>query len=89
MDNVPIYYSLGNYWFSTTGNMPSAYNNGLAQIRITKEGNIESYFIPCKFEAGVTRKLNSEDIAYSNIIDGLNGLSNSATIDETGHIIKK
>ncbi len=89
MDNVPIYYSLGNYWFSTTGNMPSAYNNGLAQIRITKEGNIESYFIPCKFEAGVTRKLNSEDIAYSNIIDGLNRLSSTATIDEAGHIIKK
>ena len=22
MDDVPIFYSLGNYWFATTGNMP-------------------------------------------------------------------
>ena len=89
MDDVPIFYSLGNYWFSTTGNMPADYDTGLAQIHITADGSIESYFIPCKFSAGVTSKLNSEDIAYSNIIDSLNGLSQTATIDKTGHISKK
>lgn len=89
MDDVPVFYSLGNYWFSTTGNMPAAYNTGLAQIHITEEGNIESYFIPCKFDAGVTSKLSSEDIAYSNIIDSLNGMSKTAHIDEMGRISKK
>lgn len=89
MDDVPIFYSLGNYWFSTTGNMPATYDTGLAQIHITPEGEIESYFIPCQFDAGVTSKLNSEDIAYSNIIDSLNGLSLTAYIDEAGHISKK
>ena len=89
MDDVPIFYSLGNYWFSTTGNMPATYDTGLAQIHITPEGEIESYFIPCQFDAGVTSKLNSEDIAYSNIIDSLNGLSLTAHIDEAGHISKK
>ena len=89
MDDVPVFYSLGNYWFSTTGNMPATYDTGLAQIHITPEGEIESYFIPCQFDAGVTSKLNSEDIAYSNIIDSLNGLSLTAHIDEAGHISKK
>lgn len=89
MDDVPIFYSLGNYWFSTTGNMPATYDTGLAQIHITPAGEIESYFIPCQFDAGVTSELNSEDIAYSNIIDSLNGLSLTAHIDEAGHISKK
>lgn len=89
MDDVPIFYSLGNYWFSTTGNMPATYDTGLAQIHITPEGEIESYFIPCQFDAGVTSELNSEDIAYSNIIDSLNGMSLTAHIDEAGHISKK
>ena len=89
MDDVPIFYSLGNYWFSTTGNMPTAYDTGLAQIRIKRDGAIDAYFIPCRFNAGVTSLLNSEDMAYSNIIDSLNTLSGSATIDKEGHISKK
>ena len=89
MDNVPIYYSLGNYWFSITGTMPSDYDTGIAQIRIKEDGNIDSYFYPCRFSSGVTSLLNSEDSAYSNIIDSLNSLSESAQIDKTGHITKK
>ena len=89
MDNVPIFYSLGNYWFATTGDMPAAYDTGLAQIRITPEGNIESRFIPCQFKDGVTRKLKSKDIAYRNIINSLNSMSNSAVIDKAGNISKK
>ena len=89
MDNVPIYYSLGNYWFSITGTMPSDYDTGIAQIRIKEDGNIDSYFYPCRFSSGVTSLLNSEDSAYSNIIDSLNSLSESAQIDKKGHITKK
>ncbi len=89
MDDVPIYYSLGNYWFSITGTMPSDYSTGLAQIHITKEGDIESYFIPCYFSQGVTSLLDKNDKAYSDIINALNGLSGSATIDKEGHISKK
>ena len=89
MDNVPIFYSLGNYWFATTGDMPAAYDTGLAQIRITPEGDIESRFIPCQFKDGVTRKLKSKDIAYRNIINSLNSMSNSAVIDKAGNISKK
>ncbi|WP_176761809.1 CapA family protein [Pseudobutyrivibrio sp. YE44] len=89
MDNVPIYYSLGNYWFSITGTMPSDYDTGLAQIRISKEGDIEAYFLPCYFSEGVTSLLNEKDKAYSDIINDLNNLSSTAKIDTQGHIIKK
>ena len=86
MDDVPIFYSLGNFWFSTTANMPSAYSTGIAQVRITPDGEIETYFIPCYFNNGVTTMLSSEDEKYSDIINSLNGLSSSAVIDEQGHI---
>ncbi len=89
MDNVPIYYSLGNFWFSTTSNMPADYDTGIAQIRIKEDGHIEPYFIPCKFSAGVTSRLSGNDTAYSNIINGLNTLSETATIDISGQISKK
>ena len=89
MGDVPIFYSLGNYWFSTTGNMPAGYDTGLAQLRITPEGQIEAYFVPCYFEAGVTSKLSSEDLRYTSIIDSLNLMSTTATIDKNGHISKK
>ena len=88
MDDVPIFYSLGNYWFSTTGNMPSDYNTGVAQLRITKEGDIESYFIPCRFSNGVTSMLSEDDEMYDDIINDLNGMSLTATVDSDRHIIK-
>lgn len=86
MDDVPIFYSLGNYWFSTTANMPSDYNTGLAQVRISPNGELNTYFIPCRFSNGVTTMLSSDDENYSDIINSLNNLSNSAFIDEQGHI---
>ncbi len=89
MDDVPIFYSLGNYWFSITGTMPDDYDTGIAQIRIKEDGSIDSYFYPCRFSSGVTSLLNSEDSAYSNIIDSLNSLSETAQIDKMGHITKK
>ncbi|MCR5196713.1 MAG: CapA family protein [Pseudobutyrivibrio sp.] len=89
MDDVPIYYSLGNYWFSTTANMPAEYKTAVAQVRINPEGRIDTYLIPCKFNAGVTSRLYSEDKTYSDIINSLNNLSHSAVIDDVGHITKK
>ena len=89
MDNVPIFYSLGNYWFSITGEMPADYHTGLAQVTISKDGQIDAAFIPCEFASGVTRLLNKEDKAYSDIIDSLNSLSSTAQIDKKGHITKK
>ena len=89
MDDVPIFYSLGNYWFSITGEMPADYHTGLAQIKLKEDGQIDAYFKPCEFSSGVTSLLNKDDKAYSDIIDSLNSLSDTAQIDKEGHITKK
>jgi poly-gamma-glutamate synthesis protein (capsule biosynthesis protein) len=68
--------------------MPSDYNTGVAQLRITKEGDIESYFIPCRFSNGVTSMLSEDDEMYDDIINDLNGMSLTATVDSDRHIIK-
>ncbi len=89
IDDVPIYYSLGNYFFSVTGTMPADYDTGVAQVRIQSDGSIETYFIPCQFHSGVVSLLDEEDTAYSDIINSLNNLSTTAVIDESGRIAKK
>lgn len=89
MDDVPIYYSLGNYYFSTTSSMPNPYDTGVAQLRIQQDGSIEAYFLPCHFEAGVTSLLSSGDEASGRIINNLNSLSETAVINEDGLISKK
>lgn len=42
MDGVPIIYSLGNFWFSS-----STQDTGLAQVTIDEEGELTLSFIPC------------------------------------------
>jgi poly-gamma-glutamate synthesis protein (capsule biosynthesis protein) len=87
-DGVPVYYSLGNYWFSVSGAMPAAYDTGLAQLRITSDGEIETYFIPCEFSYGVT-SLASETNQQEKILDKLQNLSKYSTISSDGKIQEK
>ena len=89
IDDVPVYYSLGNYFFSVSSQLPADYNTGLAQVRINSDGTIDTYFLPCRFSSGVVSLLDDEDTAYSDIIDSLNDLSTTAVIDESGRIIKQ
>ena len=87
--DVPVFYSLGNYYFSTTTNMPNAYDSGLAQIRIRSDGSIQPYFLPCRFDSGVTTLLSKDDNANKRIINNLNELSETATISSEGYVMKK
>ncbi|MCR4693699.1 MAG: CapA family protein [Pseudobutyrivibrio sp.] len=89
MDDIPIYYSLGNYYFSVSAQSPADYNTGLAQIRIQPDGGIDCFFIPCLYSDGVTSLLNSEDKAFSDIINSLNKLSKTAVLDSHGHVTKQ
>lgn len=86
IEDVPVYYSLGNYWFATSANMPADYNTGLARIEITNDLEIVCKFIPCRFSGGVTSLLGQSDA--EEIYDELNELSNSVTISDLGIVIK-
>ena len=88
LDGVPIYYSLGNYWFSSTMNMPAPYDTGLAEIKINKDGSITPSFVPCHFSNGVT-SLVTEKSEKDALFSKLEELSNTIEIDENGVIKKK
>ncbi len=89
IDDVPVFYSLGNYFFATTSQMPQAYDTGLAEIRIAVDGSLQAYFYPCRFDAGVTSLLSDSDQDKGHIINQLNSLSQTVTIKSDGHILKK
>lgn len=55
MDGVPIIYSLGNFWFSS-----STQDTGLAKVTIDAEGNLTLGFIPCIQEKIRTYLVNEE-----------------------------
>lgn len=88
VEDVPVYYSLGNYWFATTGTMPADYDTGLARLLIETDGSVTAQFVPCHFSKGVTSLVTSdrekeEEFAF------LNSLSQTAELDAAGTIKKK
>ena len=87
VEDVPVYYSLGNYWFAVTGDMPEDYDTGLAELHISKKGKVSAYFLPCRFSQGVTRLCGQEE--GEEITQKMNGLSGGAQIAADGRVSKK
>ncbi|MCR4675310.1 MAG: CapA family protein, partial [Lachnospiraceae bacterium] len=87
IEDVPVYYSLGNYWFATTANMPEDYYTGLARLEITSELEITCKFVPARFSKGVTSML-AEDEAVTEF-EFLEKLSDTTTISHDGVINRK
>lgn len=89
MDDVPIYYSLGNFFFTPTMNVPEHYDTGIAQLRINSDNEIKAYFIPCSFDNGVLSLVEDED-EKARILGQLWRLSIAANVDTiTGYVFKK
>ena len=55
MDGVPVIYSLGNFWFSS-----STLDTGLAKVTIDRNGELALSFIPCIQERFRTRLVTEE-----------------------------
>ncbi|MCR5452841.1 MAG: CapA family protein [Lachnospiraceae bacterium] len=87
INDTPVYYSLGNYWFASTGNMPGPYDTGLCEVIITRGGKIKTSFLPCRFEKGVTEVAGSA--GKERIISFLNEHSTGAVVDKFGKVMKK
>ncbi len=87
MGDVPIFYSLGNYWFATSSNMPKDYDTGLAQIRIDSDGNISPYFIPCSFSYGVTSIAEGEK--RDSIMERMRSYASTTELLEDGLVRPK
>ena len=85
--DVPVYYSLGNYWFSTSGNMPDDYDTGLAVIKISQDKKIKPEFVPAHFHGAVTSLCKGEDA--ERIYGFLESVSQSTTVDKKGNIKRR
>ncbi|MCR4798785.1 MAG: CapA family protein [Lachnospiraceae bacterium] len=85
--DVPVYYSLGNYWFASTTNMPASYDTGLARLEIDNDLTITARFIPARFSEGVTSKLVDEQ--NQSVYSLLETYAKSTTIDKNGVIHKR
>ena len=85
--DVPVFYSLGNYWFATSSNMPSNYDTGLARIEIYRNLSVTYKFIPCVFSGGETVLASEENTG--RIIAELNNLSQTVTLSNEGILKKK
>lgn len=84
--DMPVVYSLGNYWFSSTANLPGGYNTGLAQLEITNDLETTLRFIPCRFTSGEVKMLHGDEAR--NIYNYLTSISTDAHLDEDGNVIK-
>lgn len=88
IDDVPVYYSLGNFWFSSTMHMPAGYDTGLAELTISKDGTITPSFIPCHFSGGVTSLVTNESQKKA-LFNKVSNYSKTTEIDDEGQVKKK
>jgi poly-gamma-glutamate synthesis protein (capsule biosynthesis protein) len=88
LDGVPIFYSLGNFYFSQEVEMPADYNTGVAQLVIQSDGTLEARFLPCSFSEGVLSLLDAGQ-QYQDILNQLTAISDGDTFDEEGYIIAR
>ncbi|RRF95951.1 MAG: CapA family protein [Lachnospiraceae bacterium] len=89
VDSAPVFYSLGNFFFSTTMKQPKGYDTGLAKITVKRNGKISAEFIPCRFSGGKTSKLKSGSAKYRRVISDMNSWSQTAVIQKNGMIKRK
>lgn len=83
--NVPIYYSVGNFVFTTSYN-PKGREAMMVGLTFTKEGT-KSRVIPVKIANGQPTPMDATN--KQRIIDKLNRISYEAVVDQTGQVTPK
>ncbi len=87
VEDVPVIYSVGNFWFSST---PSdgwrSKDMGIAQVRLQRDGSVVFRFLPCHQESWRT-VLYSEGPEKERILALEQSLSTGITLDEDGYVI--
>ena len=82
MGDVPIAYSLGNFWFST-GTLYTT----LAKVTITEDGTVKLSFVPC-IQQNLTTRILTEPEERSDFYEYLASVSMDIGIDAEWFIIK-
>lgn len=82
-DQVPVFYSMGNFWFHWEEE--NAEETGLAQIIIHEDGSCDYRFLPCRYEEYKTELLTDQE-EKEQAFRYLEELSDQIRIDEEGYI---
>ena len=86
--DVPVIYSLGNFWFgSTPTDGVNKKDTAIAQVIIHADGSIGFRFIPCVQQNRQTY-LVTDATEKARIIAFEQGLSRGVTIDVDGYVTK-
>lgn len=80
IENVPVLYSLGNFWFNN-----KTLDTGVAQVRIQKDGDIRFRFLPC-IQSGTKTRLLTEGSQRTEVLNFMRELSKDVSIDEEGYV---
>lgn len=80
VDNVPVIYSLGNYWFNSR-----ALDTCLVKVTLTENGLEGLQLLPARQQDCRTQLLEGSEKA--RVIGYLNSISKTAALDEEGYIL--
>lgn len=88
IEDVPVIYSLGNFWFgSTPTDGVNKKDTGIAQVIIEQQGGIRFRFLPCVQENRQTY-LVTDETEKARIIAFEQQLSKGVIIDVDGYVTK-
>lgn len=88
IEEVPVIYSLGNFWFgSTATDGVNKKDTGIAQVIIRADGSMRFRFVPCVQQNRQTY-LVTDEAEKARIIAFEQSLSKGVTIDADGYVDK-
>ena len=88
IEDVPVIYSLGNFWFgSTPTDGVNKKDTAIAQVILSSDGSMRFRFVPCVQQNRQTY-LVTDETEKARIIAFEQSLSKGVTIDADGYVIK-
>lgn len=89
ISDVPVIYSLGNFWFgSTLTDGVNKKDTGIAQVILASDGSMSFRFVPCVQQNRQTY-LVTDETEKARIIAFEQQLSSGVTIDADGYVKKE
>ncbi len=84
-NGVPVFYSLGNFWFYEEKEMPKDYDTAVLTVTISEDGYFIPTLHPCRFSQGTISMLQGEEAA--RVYEHITELSNTVAFTEDGQMI--
>lgn len=86
IEGAPVFYSLGNFYFSQETDLPSDYDTAMAQLIIDANGTMSARMLPCHYSEGVL-DLVTDDSVYEQILSDVEAYSSGVTLDDEGYLV--